>query len=335
MFRKPREAAAPIASETDLRPSTGRPPTPPSTKDSRASPISSSTTYSMAASTPLQIKTTAPPKRTPLPSAGKAKGKPNGNIMSFFKKAQSTGTVVTDKQEEDDILFLENSLAKDGANTPLQTPTPPREESSNGVLPEDVDIGVQGSPLSRYNEDGMPSKRRRTEITREQSQLGEIKAVANRGPFIDDSDSDDQAVETSRPTVFESASHEKESEMVLRETPPVVEGQSLGKHPIGPAVPNLKRETTSIGEANDFDGVEDFIDDEFPEEGEEYLERRWMEEQAEFEEGLEEEGQAVGDDTMEVESGDAIDTTKSMPRTNGSPTCPICGGNTAGLTDQV
>ena len=278
---------------------------------------------------------TAPPKRTPLPSAGKAKGKPNGNIMSFFKKAQSTVTVITDQQQEEDVLFLENSPAKDDAIYPLQTPTPPREESSNETLPEDVDIGIQGSPLSRYNEDGLPSKRRRTEITREQSQIGEMKAVANRGPFIDDSDSDDQSVETSKLPVFENASHEKESEMIPRKTPPVVEGQSLGKDPIGPAVPNLKRETTSIGEANDFDGIEDFIDDEFPEEGEEYLERRWMEEQAEFEEELEEEGQTLGNDTMEVESGDPITTNTSMPRMNGSTTCPICGGNTAGLTDQV
>ena len=289
----------------------------------------------MVASTPLRAKMTAPPKRTPLPSAGKAKGKPNGNIMSFFKKAQSTGTFVTDKQEEDDVLFLENSLAKDGAITPLQTPTPPREESSNEALPEDVDIGVQGSPLSRYNEDGMPSKRRRTEIEGKQSQTGEIKPVANRGPFVDDSDSDDESVEKSKLPVFESRSHEKESDMVPGETPSVIERQSLGKDPISPAVPNLKREATSIGEANDFDGIEDFIDDEFPEEGEEYLERRWMEEQAEFEEGLEDEGQSVGNDTMEVESGDPIDTTNSIPRINGSTTCPICGRNTAGLTDQV
>ena len=278
---------------------------------------------------------TAPPKRTPLPSAGKAKGKPNGNIMSFFKKAQSTGTVVTDKKEEDDVLFLENSLAKDGAIFPLQTPTPPQEESSNETLPEDVDISIEGSPLSRFNEDRLPSKRRRTEITREQSQVGELKAVANRGPFIDDSDSDDQSVETSKLPVFENTKYEKESKMVPRETPSVIEGRSLGNDSIGTAVPNLKRETTSIGEANDFDGIEDFIDDEFPEEGEEYLERRWMEEQAEFEEGLEEEGQAVGNNTMEMESGDPIDTTKSMPRMSGSTTCPICGGNTAGLTDQV
>ena len=274
---------------------------------------------------------TAPPKRTPLPSAGKAKGKPNGNIMSFFKKAQPTGIVVTGNKEEDDVLFLGNSPAKDGAITPLQTPTPPREESSNETLLEDIDIGVQDSLLSRYNEDGMPSKRRRTEIARKQSQIGEIKAVASRGPFVDDLDSDDESVETSKLPDFENVSHEKGSEMISRETPPVIERQSLGKDPIGPAVPNLKRETTSIGEVNDFDGIEDFIDDEFPEEGEEFLERRWMEEQAEFEEGLEEEGQGVGDDTME----DPIDTTKFVPRDNGSTICPICGGNTAGLTDQV
>lgn len=287
----------------------------------------------MATSTPLQGKTKGPPKKTPITGAGKAKGKPNGNIMSFFKRAESSGTTRTDFKEEDAPLFLGESPVKDSAKMPLQTPTPPREESSNETSPQDVEMSVRDSPLSRYNEDGVPSKRRRTEDTsRQSSQIGK---APTRGPFVDDTDSDDEPVETLSFPFNESSSHEKESEKAVGDSPPAIERLPLEKDPIAPAVPSLKRETTSIGEANDFDGIEDFIDDEFPEEGEEYLERRWMEEQAEFEEGLEGEGQATGDDTMDVELGNARAMSKILPQDAGSASCPICGGNTAGLTDQV
>lgn len=289
----------------------------------------------MATSTPLQGKTKAPPKRTPATGAGKAKGKPNGNIMSFFKRAESSGTTVADVKEDDEPLFLEDSPVKGGANMPLQTPTPPREEFSNETTPEDFEMTVRGSPLSRYNEDGVPNKRRRTEDTpRQSSQVEETEAAPARGPFVDDSDSDNESVGPSFPAI-KISSRETESVLAVRGSLPAGEKQPPGKDLVGPAVPSLKQETTSIGEVNDFDGIGDFIDDEFPEDGEEYLERRWMEEQAEFEEGLEEEGQAMGDDTMDVEPGDIGNNTRVMPQDAGSTSCPICGGNTAGLTDQV
>lgn len=290
----------------------------------------------MAPLTPLQGKTRAPSKRTPTAGTGKGKGKPNGNIMSFFKRAESSGTTVADVKEEDEPLFLGDSPVKGGARMPLQTPTPPREESSNETSPEDVEISIRDSPLSRYNEDEVPSKRRRKEdILRKSSLIEETKATPTRGPFVDDSDSDDGPVET--PSFPETANtiHEKESEMAIRDTPPAIERQSSGKDLVGPAAPNLRRETTSVGEGNEFDGIEDFIDDEFPEEGEEYLERRWMEEQAEFEEGLEEEGEAMGNETTDMEPGNPRDMTRIMPQDVGSTKCPICGGNTAGLTDEV
>ena len=335
MFRNPREAAALIASQTPLCPSIGRPPTPPSTTRQRAPQSSTSTTYSMAASTPLEGKTKAPPKRTPPIGAGKAKGKPNGNIMSFFKRAESSAATMTDVKEEDETLFLGDSPMKGGAAMPLQTPTPPREEPSDESTPEDVEMSIQDSPLSRYNEDAVPSKKRRTEDTlRQSSHINETKAALTRGPFVDDSDSDDEPVNAPSLPAIEPTTQVIEIEMIARDTLPVIEGQLSGKDPVGPAVPSLKRETTGIGEVNEFDGIEDFIDDEFPEEGEEYLERRWMEEQAEFEEGLEE-GQAMVDDTVDVEVGDHRDTAMAIPQDAGSTSCPICGGNTAGLTDQV
>lgn len=287
----------------------------------------------MATSTPLQGKTKGPPKKTSITGAGKAKGKPNGNIMSFFKRAESSGTTRTDFKEEDTPLFLGESPVKDSAKMPLQTPTPPREESSNETSPEEVEMSIRDSPLSRYNEDGAPSKRRRTEdISRQSSQ---IEKTPTRGPFVDDTDSDDEPVETLSFPFNENGSHEKESEKAVRDSPAAIEKLPLGGDLIAPVVPGLKRETTSIGEANEFDSIEDFIDDEFPEEGEEYLERRWMEEQAEFEEGLEGEGQATWDDMMDVELGNSRDTSRVLPQDAGSASCPICGGNAAGLTDQV
>lgn len=289
----------------------------------------------MATSTPLQGKAKAPPRRTPTTAAGKVKGKPNGNIMSFFKRAESSAATTANVKEEDETLFLEDSPIKGGAAMPLQTPTPPREEPSDESTAEDGEMSIQNSPLSRYNEDAVPSKKRRTEDTlRQSSQINETKAAVAKGPFVDDSDSDDEPVNVPRLPTIETSIQVKEIDMVARDTSPVIEGQLSGKDPVDPAVPSLKRETTSIGEVNDFDGIEDFIDDEFPEEGEEYLERRWMEEQADFEEGLEE-GPAMEDDTADVEAGNHRETAMAIPQDAGSTSCPICGGNTAGLTDEV
>ena len=336
MFRKPREATASVASKTALRPSIGRPPTPPSTSELKAAQFPENTTYSMAATTPLQGKTKAPAKKTPTLGTGKGKGKPNGNIMSFFKKAESSGATLTKFKEEEDGLFLAESPVTCCANVPLQTPTPPREESSTETWHKDAEMNDADYISFRYNEVTTPSKRRRTGDAPRQSSPKEVtKAIPTNGPFIDDSDSDDERVKLPSLCTVESTTQEKDCQTSLGDTLPANEKQPSEKDLVDPAVPSLKRETTSIGEVNDFDGIEDFIDDEFPEEGEEYLERRWMEEQAEFEEGLEDEGQGIGDNRMDGESGNSRDAISMMPQDAGSSGCPICGGNTSGLNDQV
>lgn len=267
---------------------------------------------------------------------GKGKGKPNGNIMSFFKKAESSGATVIGFKEEDEGLFIEESPVKGGPNLPLQTPTPPREESLMETCPKDAEMDSVDSPLSRYNENIVPSKRRRTDDTPRQSPpVGLEKPAPSRGPFIDDSDSDDEQGKLPGLCGLEATSHEKQCETAVIDTTPANERQPSGKDSVGVAVPSLKREMTSIGEVNEFEGIDDFIDDEFPEEGEEYLERRWMEEQAEFEEGLEEEGQVMEDNTTDVELAHPSDAIGIMPQDAQSSSCPICGGNTAGLSDQV
>ena len=267
---------------------------------------------------------------------GKGKGKPNGNIMSFFKKAESSGDTVTSFKEEDDELFLRDSPVIGCANVPSQIPTPPREEPSTETWPKDVEMNDADDPISRYNEGTTPSKRRRTDDTPRQSPPIELaEPTPTKGPFIDDSDSDDEPIKPPSLCTIESTTQEKDCQAIPRDTTPVNEKQPSSKDPIDVTVPSLQRETTSIREVNDFDGIEDFIDDEFPEEGEEYLERRWMEQQAEFEEGLEDEGQAIGDKRMDVESEDSRDSVSMMPQDAGSLGCPVCGGDTTGLNDQV
>ena len=267
---------------------------------------------------------------------GKGKSKPNGNIMSFFKKAESSGATVTGFKEEDEGLFIEESPVKGGAILPFQTPTPPWEEYSMETWPKDAEMDSVDSPLSRYNENIVSSKRRRTDDTPRQSPPVDLeKPAPTRGPFIDDSDSDDDQGKLPGLCTLEAISYENQWEPAVRHNTPANERQPSGKDSVGVAVPSLKREMTSIGEGNEFDGIDDFIDDEFPEEGEEYLERRWMEEQAEFEEGSEEDGQVMEDNTTDVELANPSDAIGIMPQDAKSSSCPICGGNTAGLSDQV
>ncbi len=289
----------------------------------------------MTASTPLQGKTKTPAKKPSTTGVGKWKGKSNGNIMSFFKRAESSGVTVADLKEEDEGLFMEDSPAKGNANMLLQTPTPPREEISMETWPGDVEMDIVDSPISRYNENAVPNKKRRTIDTPRQSPPTDpAKLAPTRGPFVDDSDSDDEQVKPPSLVTLESMDHENDFESVVRDTTPYGKRQAPEKDAVGMQVPSLKRETTGTAEVNEFEGIEDFIDDEFPEEGEEYLERRWMEEQAEFEEGLEEEGQAMEDDGVVMESRDLRDATGALQDAEAS-SCPICGGNTTGLNDQV
>lgn len=337
MFRKPREVSAPVASEFSIRPSTGRPPTPPPSASQRTAQANASTTYDMAATTPLVGKTKPTQKKTPTTNAsavkarGKASGNGNGNIMSFFKRAESTETNGMYSKEEEDSLFLEASPVTIEGHMPTQTPTPPRDESLFG----DVKFESAESPTSRFNEDAVPIKRRRLEEIAVQSSVPEVEPAAEvprKGPFADDSDSDDEhamlANSTKPPPPITPTREETEiSKPTLLSEPH--EGRAEQAFP----APRLKREATSVGDINDFEGIDDFIDDEFPEDGEEYMERRWMEEQGELEMGLEDEEQDTEANPTTTE--DPTEPASMMSADAGSTCCPICGGSTEGMAEQV
>lgn len=288
-------------------------------------------------STPLLGRAKTLPKRTPPTTIGKVKGKGNGNgnIMSFFKRTESAGTSGAIKKAEEESLFVEDVLAEAGEEVPTQMPTPPRDET----FLDEVDFIKEESPTLRYNEDFVPFKRRKVEapmVATSEPLVHQAPASGTKGPFADDSDSDED--EPATPEILKQTRGYETIEEERRgsTTTPPSDRMLVAKENDDNVVPapQLKREATSIGEVNEFDSLDDFIDDEFVEDGEEFMERRWMEEQAELELGLEDDDPSTASRAAEI-SEDAGESAAITPDNAGSASCPICGGNTAGLVEQV
>ena len=331
MFRNPRERPAIVATETPIRPSTGRPPTPTSATSQRSQPAPS-TTYSMATPMPLLGKSKTTSKKNSAPIAGKGRVKGNGNIMSFFKKAESVETSSlggVDHESEEGLFLEENSVQT--IEKPMQTPTPPRDEDS----PNEVDMLATDSPLSRYNESAIPNKRRRIQDIESQSSLNARAKALPRGPFVDDSDTDDEPLGASSGGNGIESVDERCSATETMALAPSFDFTSPDGDSKTVPVPFLKQESTRIGEGDDFDGLEDFIDDEFPEEGEEFMERRWMEEQAELEMRFDEDEEGKGDTTEEAKQQDTHGPADLPAQDPESTCCPICGGSTENMAEQV
>ena len=334
MFRKPREAATQVAIEIPLKPSTGRPPTPPiSTVHLKPQSSIDSMVPMASPTTPLLRKNKLLPRangRTPT-LAGKAKGKPNGSILNFFKKTDPTVSCNGYPRDEEESLFLEESLTEGEITMPVQTPTPPRESELPDSPSCRLGYSTNDEQTPRFNEDPRPVKRRCMESPPVQwFPSSDVKAEVGpkTGPFIEDSDSGDElrSMSTKSGEFINQPSTNGKLELEL-------EGQDAEiKSEEWPPVPSLQRENTSTVERDEFEGIEDFIDDEFPEEGEEFLERQWMEEQRDIELGME------VDDVLGRNVGinkDPLDETEEGMQDSGAASCPICSGSFVGLTDQV
>ena len=262
----------------------------------------------------------------------KPKTKSNSSILNFFKKSESALATPNTMDVEDESLFLANNLT---SNIIHQSLTSPNDRHSIESLPENEFGKFEDKEPLRYNEEASPNKRRRVEISQVASPLCTEKVVDDairKGPFIEDSDDDDEISNGLLGGMFDDdlKSNDPSCEPPKSNATPKEKAES-GERFITSLVPQLEQESTSVYEENDFQGIDDFIDDEFPEEGEEYLERKWMEEQRQFELGLEEDGELeapseIYDDRMEG---------KEIRQENGSVTCPICSVGFDGLTEQV
>ncbi|KAI9722630.1 MAG: hypothetical protein M1812_001561 [Candelaria pacifica] len=174
---------------------------------------------------------------------------------------------------------------------------------------------------------------------------GEDQKVRRKvGPFVEDSDSEMEEDYITTPFI------ELKQKTVVATTPPTNCDQPLNianesglvqanmiieeRNDLKPSIPRLKEESTSLSEANQFDDIEDFGDDEYMD-GEEFEGRRWMEEEERrelAEEGLENGslGQPDGIVKQEVDR-DAM----NLETPNDTlATCPICDASLAGISDS-
>ena len=319
---------------------------------------------------PLLGRSQASPRSKSTTSI-KSKGKADGSILSFFKKTESPQKSDKVVEADDGVLFLPDDTGRKSFDEPLQTPTPPREDanvesgddtlvrfnenlgvvkrqrtSSNGVMISGFgEVEAVSAEISRTGTRN-PAESLVVATQSVKPQLTDAAAIANAtsltrstkglnssgpSPFIED-DSEDESTERLIKEVFGKRPPSPTKHSTLSKPP---EKHESGSVAVGdsPDIPSLKREPTSIVDGDAFDGIEDFIEDEFPEDGEEYMERRWMDDQERLELGLEE---VDMNDEYSVE--DIRDFKgNSPPRVSESQTgsCPICNTSLEGIMPEV
>ena len=267
----------------------------------------------------------------------KLQGPANGNIMAFFKKAEDINN----------RIFLQER----GANPAIELDDTEEEEVgwsdelANGVMTSSSDNA------ERYNENGGSNKKRK--LSQESaipacsppppetiSALAEAlpsktpelaKPRSKSGPFVDDSDDDDEAEEQLIPrrgTITQEPRDESPSSKSLEETAHVDDTVPTNKT----APPRLKTEETSQLGPDEFDEA-DLEDDDLLE-GEEYDERRWMKEQQKLEmEAAGFEGDPEEFDAPSLFPDELVENNDKSTNA-AAPTCPMCESSLEGLTEQ-
>lgn len=271
--------------------------------------------------------------------ASKKKPENNASILSFFKKV-------------DDGLFVGGPNAN--------------QENNEPVANEDIyELDDAVNDERRYNEVGSPVKRRRMSPAMEapatKAEPEEAEPIATEAkkppkkknplnPFLDDSSDEEDEPTRPLPAPRLSISLSDETDPVTSlpknnpdaALPPTdksaqVKEERLKSHspiPLKPGIwfkdvppPPLKHEATSMGEFEDYEGMDtgafgDELDEEDDFGGEEFRERRYMEEQARLEDNA---GFCSGDDELaRYVSDGSMDTS-----------CPICNGSLSGLSADV
>ena len=221
---------------------------------------------------------------------------------------------------------------------------------------EDQENGIKNDTKAlededyRYNETGFPSKRQRidddrvTQITSAVQQNGSscekeasLEPAASTGslqptnnPFDEDSDSEDsgKVLDVIKSEDLDNHSTDLAAQEPVQQTTEAVPVKDIKSELPSTEIPlpaPLLRKDTSWITNDDLDQFGDFEADEFYENGEEFIERRYMEEQAALE--------------QEFEHDEATRTEKQSPSsanisTQTEPACPICGSTLGGLSDE-
>ncbi|KAI0889881.1 DRMBL-domain-containing protein [Annulohypoxylon maeteangense] len=256
--------------------------------------------------------------------------KPNGNILNFFQKVEveeqlfcagpinqtalpPNNTVPSPPPKDDEDLFGDAEIPDDATNG---TRSPKRRKLShngNDVLPHNLESVHSDGPGQTGSS---PPGQTRT------------KPVRKKGPFLIDSDSEDDEVEPSplRDTMdieVHATLAQVESTTEKPETVPIPKLPVDESCPEIPEIPPLKQEESTYEEFKDLEDMEGLFDDvdEF-DDGEEYRERRYMEEQARLE--AEEAGNYTSDGMI-----DEFNAAEGIVER-----CPLCNASLAGISSD-
>ncbi|KAF2724472.1 DRMBL-domain-containing protein [Polychaeton citri CBS 116435] len=276
-------------------------------------------------------------------NGGQGEKKPNGSILSFFKKAA------------DESIFIEE---KGGGSVELHSPYFAAEG-------EDV-VGIYEGQEARFNEVGSSYKRRKMsdDVVATATAAGPSKEVTGieeageertdgrnagpdaqplrkSGPFLEDSDTEH---EDEQPEAIINVKQEPQDVSATMEAVPscfapddtsggtetqaIDSRQNLSPRSNLKQIPSLIKEETSCGPSGgfaDFEGMDDFDEDIF-EEGDEFMERRYMEEQARLE---------AEESEKDCDDNSATDMRQSAPRAmDNASTCPICSISFSEVNEQ-
>ena len=305
--------------------------------------------------------------------------KPNGNILNFFKKVEveeqlfcgdSNGTSdgVDVSLEPEPESESESAVVFPHANSSsikVDADKGGEERNGNGTVD-----GVKDMGPSRYNEHLGSSKRRKlshdgngdqvtgiealdseasikapTEVpTEAPKSIKKPKTSRAKGPFLEDSDSDEDGDATGDSPAVEHLAPQKPPDVRIPDptSEPVISFNDEliveEKTPIAAAeTPAIAHGDSVYDDFQDFQDLEeleamfdDNDDDEFGD-GEEFRERRFMEEQARLE-AAEEEAETVA----YVSDCAVEDTPAPAPVQDPSITesCPLCSASLAGITPE-
>jgi DNA cross-link repair 1A protein len=273
----------------------------------------------------------------------KPQGTPNGNIMTFFKKAEEINNRIFLQEKGTNPIVVLDDVEDDVGWS---------DDTANGVM-------TTGNGEERYNENGGSNKKRK--LSEEAAEPGVVPACSpppppdeestaleslapdipmqmskprkRSGPFVDDSESEDDEADSNitKRGMIKIEPYEQSPVSKPLEEPPCLDDT---EHTIVRPAPFLKTESTpQFGEEEyeDFEGLED---DETLE-GEEYDERRWMRKQQKLE--MEEagfEGDPDDFDAPDMFPDDTTDKINVESTDVNVPSCPICCGDLPGLSEQ-
>ena len=257
---------------------------------------------------------TPPP---PPPPKVKVKPKKKRRTGPFLSDSDEEDYVASQPLQEDAVLAEKRELrarvAKQTEDENMLVETEPIDQEeireNKPVVPnvQSVDLVSENRAWIRYNRVPVAEAQARWEALQPRSNSNSSRASRA-------SSSNEHLEKTTPPPVVSALKMESTSEDLEKVLPPSV-------------VPALKKESTSVDDWGNFDDIDEYPDDidEFAD-GEEGIERKWMEEQARLEAAEAEDGEAFN--MLEDEPQ------QQLPDDQMTATCPMCEASLDGVTPE-